>query len=935
MAQRIGRGRRRLVAVLVVAVVLVLLVLGFLSSFYVNILWFREVHYSNVFWTVFWAKVLLGAGAGVVFFGLLYANLLIVRRMTPRFRAFSPEQEVLERYRTALEPYLHLLVPAFAAVVAVFVGIGASSRWQTFLLWRSANATTAFGFLDPVFHRDPSFYVFILPFQQFVQGWLFSALVGVTVIAAVAHYLTGGIRSQGEERVTPQVKAHLSVLLGLIVLVKAWGYDLGKYTLLTSSRGVVTGASYTDIHAQLPALRLLVFIAIACAILFLVNIRFRGWALPILGVGLLGVASIVVGGLVPAAVEKFSVLPQQQQREAPYIARNITATRFAYGLSKIQTQVDVPNSQVSATEAAANAPTISNIRLWSPSVLQSDYNQVQRFQPYYLFKDVNVDRYAIGGTERMVMIAAREIDQGGLGSQATWQNVHLTYTHGYGAVASLVNGTTASGGPNFILQNIPLQRGSPIALGPKGQQIYFGEVSGAPYVVVDTRQQELNYPNPSGAGFSPSTYQGSGGIPIGSFFRRMVFAYRFHDINLLISNLIDGRSRILINRDLAARVQTIAPFLQYDGDPYAAVVGGRLDFIWDAYTTTDLFPYSERVDLGTATNGAMSGQVNYIRNSVKVVVDAYDGTVKFYVVDQSDPLIRVWERAFPGMFTPASQAPAALRAHFRYPENLLQVQAYQYGRYHVTNVAAFYNNSRRWAVPTALPSGPEQQASGLLRPYYVLVRLPGSDAVHFVLFEPMTPYQRQNMVAYLAAGSDPGTGPGTYGTLTAVQFPGGENVTGPSQAYSFINQDPKASQQISLLSQRGSRIQYGDLTVVPVGSSFLYVDPIFLVASGGNGIPELKLVAVANGTTIGLGSDLQAALADAVGQPPPSGGGGTQPPPSGTTVQSLLAQALAHFQQAQADLKAGDLAGYATEIQAAQKLVQQASKLASGTAARG
>jgi uncharacterized membrane protein (UPF0182 family) len=411
VAQAVKRGRRRWVLLGVGILVVLLVILAGLSGFYVNILWFREVHQSGVFWTTFWSKVLLGFVFGAIFFVLLLANLLIVRRLAPRFRVFSPEQEVIERYRAAFEPYARYLVPAFAALIAIFVGVAASGQWRTFLLWRSSGGI-AFGtaHADPLFHRDPSYYIFVLPFQQFIQGWFFSALVGITVITAVAHYLTGGIRTQTSgERVTPQVKAHLSVLLGLIILVKAYGYYLGKFSLLVSPRGVVTGASYTDIHAEKPALLLLMFIAIACAILFLVNIRFRGWALPVIGIALLGVTSIAVGGLYPAAVQKFSVGPQEFQKEEPYIADNISATRYAFGLDKIKLTSGTPALSVTAQEESLNSPTVQNIRLWNPAILKQNYEALQRLQPYYDFWDVDTDRYPIAADERQIMLSAREI----------------------------------------------------------------------------------------------------------------------------------------------------------------------------------------------------------------------------------------------------------------------------------------------------------------------------------------------------------------------------------------------------------------------------------------------------------------------------------------------------------------------------------------------
>jgi uncharacterized protein len=926
VAQAMSGVRRRWAIIVAGAVILVAIILSGLSGFYVDILWFREVHFSGVFWTVFWSKLLLGLVFGSIFFVLLLVNLIIARRITPRFRFPSPEQEVIERYRQAIEPYSRLIIPGFALFISLFVGIAAAARWQTFLLWRSVGSTS-FGQLDPVFHRDPSFYIFVLPFQKYLQGWLFSSLVGILVIVGVAHYLSGNIRTQGVgERVTPAVRAHVSVLLGLIVLAKAWGYYLGRFDLLVSPRGIVTGASYTDIHVQKPALTLLVYIAIVCALLFIVNVRFRIWALPAIGLILLAVTSTVAGAIVPAAVQRFSVKPQELQRESPFIKLNIEATRFAYDLADVAQNSATPATDLTADQITSNETTVKNIRLWNPDILRSTYDAVQRIQPYYEFADVDVDRYPIEGETRLVMLSAREMSQNGIPGNPGWQQIHLVFTHGYGAVASRVNTATVSGAPDFLLKDIPTQ-GSAIPLDPdKGSQVYFGERQDVAYVAVDTKQAELNYPSPAGGGNVSTAYRGRGGIPIGSFFRKLVFAYRYRDFNLLISNLIDSNSRILINRDIRTRIQKAAPFLKYDTDPYVAIVNGRINYIWDAYTTTDLYPYSQRVSLSTVTNPDMTGQVNYMRNSVKAVVDAYEGTVRFYVVDDTDPLIKVWQTAFPHLFTPFSAVPEELKAHFRYPEALLQVQSAQFGRYHVTDPNVFFTNEERWQVPTELPRqvNPTVQPTEPFRPYYVLTALPGDTTERFVLFQPFSVYNRPNqMVGYVAAISDPDQ----YGTLKAFEFPPGLNVDAPSQVRSLIKQDPVVSPQITLLDQRGSNVQFGDLLVVPIDNGFLYVQPIFVVSSA-NPIPQLKRVVVVHGENATIGNNLADALAASFGQPvtPPEGG----PPPTTGTVAELLAQAKTHFDAAEAALKAGDLATYQREIEAGIALVNQAAQVSGG-----
>ena len=929
-------GRRRLIIIVVVVLAALLLAFTALSGFFVDILWFREVRLSDVFWTVLRTKVFLGLALGLTFFVLLYSNLWIVRRITPRYPALTPDQEILERYRMQFEPYVRWLLPLLALVIAFLVGVGATTHWQTYLLWRN-GADLTFGNPEPLFDRDPAFYVFSLPWLQYMQGWLFSSLVWVTLLTAGAHYVWGGIRPQAQgfgEKVSPQVKAHLSVLLGLIMLTKAWGYYLGQFDLLTSTRGVVVGASYTDVNAQLPALRILVVIAIACAILFLVNIRLRGWALPVIAVGLLALVSIIAGAAYPAFVQRFRVAPQEFQREQPFIEDNIEATRRAFELDGITSTSRPVGDAVTSEDAQANDATISNIRLWRPDVLRDNYISLQRFRSYYEFNDVDVDRYLIDGQRRVLMISTREVSQAGIpeGGQ-TWQNVHLQYTHGFGAVASQVNAATTEGQPVFTLRDIP-PIGDP-ALEGNGQRVYYGE--GAPgdaaFVVVDTGTDELDYQGTATDDQAQATfsYDGDGGIPVGGLLQRALFAWRFRDVNLLISDLIQGDSRIMIYRDITARVPKAAPFLRFDADPYSAVVEGRLVWIWDAYTTTDQYPYSDFVDLSEVASPsaqeqapALGGDVNYLRNSVKVVVDAYNGSLRYYVADPEDPIIQAWSLAFPTMFTSMDEASPDLLAHFRYPENLFQIQAFEYTNYHVTDPNVFYGKQDFWALPIDPTIAGSDQAR--MRPYYVLMRLPGEAEETFVLILPFTPLDRQNMVAWLAAKSDPGP---EYGDIVSFEFPSGVNVDGPTQVFSRINQDARFSAERTLLGQGGSSIVFGDFLVIPLQDSLLYVQPVYVESNQPNAIPELKRVVVANGTQIGIGSTLRAALTDSLGEVVPPDGG-EQPPPQGTEeqqIQALLDQAAQHFVAADAALRAGDLATYQSEIEAAQDATTQAQEL--------
>ncbi len=948
VARTMARPRRRWPIVVVVILALAFLTLSLLSVFYIDLLWFQELGFTSVFWTTLWAQVALGAVLGLFFFVVVYANLLIVRRLAPKYRVLTPQQEIVERYRRAFEPYLTWLIPAACAVVGVVVGVGAARNWSTFLAWRNSSGV-AFGAQDPLFHLDSAFYVFRLPFLEFLQGWLFSALLAITVIVAAAHYLFGGIRPQSPvEKVTPQVKAHLSVLLGLIVLVQAWGFFLDRYELLTSERGVVTGASYTDVKAQLPALNILAVVAVLCAILFLVNIRFRGWALPVIGVGLLVLVSVVVGVLIPAFVQKFSVEPQELQREQPYIEDNIRFTREAFGLDEVDQVSTEVADDLPPDAAGANVDTIANIRLWDPFLLKQDYEQLQRIKPYYEFGDtaagysgVAVDRYELDGQKRVVMLSPREVSQDGIPTAgATWQNKHLVYTHGYGAAASLVNGAGEQGGPLFILRNIP-PAGDPPELADElnaGEpRVYFGVRDDVAYVVAKTAAGELDYQGTPTNDQEQVTshYEGSGGIPVGGSFRKLLFSMRFQDVNLMISDLIEPDSRVMIYRSIQDRVRKAAPFLRYDGDPYAAVVDGRIVWIWDAYTSTDLYPYSQRLDLAEATGGQLDGTVNYIRNSVKAVVDAYDGTVTLYVADPDDPLIQVWSRTYPDLFTPFGEASAELRAHFRYPENLFQVQATQYANYHVTDPAVFYQKQNFWAIPTdpaeQANTGQSTQANEdatPLRPYYVLTKLPGEDDEEFSLILPFVPQGRQNMVAWIAARSDPEH----YGEVVSFEFPSGRNVEGPVQVFNLINTFPRFSSERTLLGQQGSEVLFGNLLVIPIEDSFLYVQPVFVQSRQTDSFPELKRVIVVHGTSVGIGNTLAEALADSglgteeVVEP------GEEVPGDGATsdTKALLERALQHFEKADEALTQGDLATYQAEIEKAKQLVRQAGAASVG-----
>jgi uncharacterized protein len=926
---RISARPRRWPVVAIAAVILFVILFTVLSGFVIDLLWFREVGQSDVFWITLRTKILLGALFGVAFFVLLYVNLVIARALRPTTRALTPDQEVIERIRDLSEPYLRWLIPAGAAVLALLVGIGVSHQWQTYLLWRNSSGIT-FGNPEPLFNRDPAFYVFSLPWLRFVQGWLFSSLAGVAILTTIAHVLWGGIRPQAPafaDKVTPAVRAHLSVLLGLIMLVKAWGYWLGRFDLLTSLRGVVEGASYTDVKAQLPALNFLAIVAVICAVLFFLNIRVKLWSLPVIAVGLLAVVSVLLGTAYPAFVQQFRVKPNEQQYETPYIERNIASTTQAFKLSSVESSQRDVSGPLNAKQIQANAGTVSNIRVWRPPILAENLQSVQRFKQYYDFNDVDVDRYVVSNDERVLMVSAREIHQAGLDPAAqTWQNEHLAYTHGYGAVAAQVNTATLEGQPDLILEDLPPTTSDP-SLVMTQPRIYFGETSDVPFVVANTNVDELDFQEEATAG---TEYQGTGGIALSDVLRRALFAWKFRDYNLLVSGSINANSRIMIYRDIETRVPKAVPFLKFDNDPYMAIVDGRLKWIWDAYTNTNEYPYSQQVDLASSapsqdpSRAVLNGTVNYLRNSVKAVVDAYDGSITYYA-DMSEPIIQAWARAFPDLFTNIESAPSSLWDHFRYPEGLLQVQAFQYANYHVTDPTLFYQKRDFWAIPNdPTVSTNIGQSPLLLRPYYQLIRLPGGTTEEFELVLPFVPADRQNMVGWMAASSDQPD----YGDLTVFRFPEGRTVEGPTQVFARINQNARFSSERTLLSQAGSNVLFGDFLVIPIENSFLYVQPVYVQAAQ-TPIPQLHEVLIVNGSggAVTIADSLQDALRAAVSGQAPSGNGNGGTGSVTQRITNLLGQAQQHFEAAQAALVRGDLGAYQSEIKQAQDAVDQAVKL--------
>jgi uncharacterized membrane protein (UPF0182 family) len=912
-----------------------IVLIGFISissivRFYTDLLWFHELHFAAVFWKIVWTRVGIGVAGGVLAGIVLFANLEVARRTAPRHRFVTAGSDLTEQYRSAFRPYARLANLVVAAVVAFFTGLSTSATWQRYLLWKNA---VPFGRQAPKpFGRDIAFYVFSIPFQRAILSWLFGILVVSVLLSGVAHLFNGSIQPETNRvRVATVVKAHLSVLFGLIALVKAWAYRLDVYDLVFSPRGVVTGASYTDVHVQRKALQLLIVIAVVAAIIFFVNVfRFQGWILPGAAIGLWLFVSVLLGGIVPAAVQRFEVKPNESQKERPYIARNITATRDAFDLNKINAQTFNPQNTLSASIVAQNEATIRNVRVWDPAVLLPTYQRLQAIRSYYTFNDVDVDRYEIDGRQTQVMLSGRELDASKLSpGSRNWVNTRLTYTHGYGFVANPANAQTAEGLPDFDVQDLPPS--APPALSVKQPGLYYGEeLAPGSYSVVKTKQPEIDYPKGEQQVIT-TNYNGDGGIALSNELRRLAFAFRFGDTDLLVSNFITPRSRLIMRRNIVERVQAAAPFLQYDSDPYLVAAQGKLYWIIDGYTDTDRYPYSQRIDLGAQGIGHLSGVANYMRNSVKVVIDAYNGTTRFYVIDPSDPLIETYQKTFPQLFTPMSKMPKDLVAHLRYPEDLFTVQALQYRAYHILDPQRLYSREDIWDIAND-PVKSTNSTNVRMAAYYVIMKLPGESHEEFVLMLPFTPTGKPNLNGWLAARMDPGH----YGQMVAFSFPRGAQIEGPENIFARINQNDKISAQFTLWNQAGSTVEKGNIYVLPIGQTLLYVEPIYLAAEQeSQTLPELRrVITVVGNGSIGFEPTFNASLADVVnGQLPQT----TAPPaapsqPATTTpsnVATLLTQAEQHFNNADAALRNGDLATYQKEEQAGRADVQQAAQATS------
>ena len=911
-------------ALTAIALVILGSILVGMSGFYADLLWFRSVDFFSVWSTVLGTKITLFVVFGLITSLFITANVYLAYKNRPIYVPVSIEADNLERYRGQLEPIRRWVLIAIAVGFFYFAGTSGMGLWESWLQFK--NATT-FGVKDSQFGLDVSFFVFKLPFYQALIAWAISTLLLTIIAAAAVHYLYSGIRLQAaEDKTAVAARVQLSVLLGILVLIKAVAYWFDRYALALKEGRLITGLSYTDVNALLPAKAILAGIALICSLLFFANIIRRSWVLPAAGVSLLVISSLLIAGVYPAAIQQFQVKPSESSKEAPFIQRNIEATRAAYGLSDVKVQDYQATIETSAGQLKNDETTISNIRLLDPNVVPSTFRQLQQIKPYYNFPDsLDVDRYTINGVKRDSVVAVRELNIEGNPAR-NWINDHLVYTHGFGFVSALGNTIDTDGKPTFSVGDIPPTSG----LGEFQPRIYFGE-NVPDYSIIGgaktSKPTELDYPDDKSAnGQKNYTYTGKGGVPMGSLFTRLLFAIKYQEQRILLSNLINSDSKILFNRNPSERVAKVAPWLKLDGNIYPAVVDGKILWIIDGYTTSNGYPYSKKTNLANATTNSVTTSstsvaslanedVSYIRNSVKATVDAYDGTVKLYQWDTKDPVLATWSKSFPGTVTPKSAMSKSLLEHIRYPEDLFGVQRDVLSTYHVKTADAFYGGQDFWRVPTD-PSSLGANA-GIQPPYYMTLKVPGQDKAAFSITSSFVPRgNRQNLTAFAVVNSDYGP---DYGKISVLQLPRSTNISGPSQVASNFEAKPEVAQALSLLRQGGSDVVLANLLTLPVGGGLLYVQPVYVRATANNSAyPLLQKVLVSFGDVIGFDDSLKGALDQVFGgnsgtvlnNTSQSNSNGSTTPSANSSLKSALASAKAALADSQAALKKGDFTAY-------------------------
>ncbi|WP_089098878.1 UPF0182 family membrane protein [Streptomyces hyaluromycini] len=938
-----GRPSRRVRTLLLTLGVLAVLGMAFtmFAGFWTDWLWYRSVHYSSVFTTTLWTKIGLFSVFGLLMAAAVGFNIWLAHRLRPPLSAMSMEQQSLDRYRMGIAPYKKWLLLAVTALVGLIAGASAAGQWRTWLMWVNG---VPFHQKDPQFHLDVSFYAFDLPWYRFLLGFGFATAILSLIAAALTHYLYGGLRvTSPGARATGAATGHLSVLLGIFVALKAVAYWLDRYGLAVKSSDFKatdnwTGLRYVDANAYLPAKTILFCIAVICALLFFATLWRRTWQLPVIGFGLMVLSAILIGGLYPAIVQKFQVQPNEQAKEAPYVQKNLKATREAYGID--DTQVTEYTGKSSTTDKArlrGDVDTTASIRIMDPNIVSPTFQQLQQMRNYYAFPtNLDVDRYTKDGKVQDTVIGLRELNLAGI-PKNNWINDHFRYTHGYGVVAAKGTEADDQGQPVFTESDLP----STGSLGTYQQRVYYGEKT-TTYSIVGGPQKEIDYSDDNGE--KTTSYAGKSGVSLSSPINRAAYAVAFNEPQILYSGAIGKGSRILYNRTPKERVEAVAPWLTIDGDAYPAVVKGRIQWIVDAYTTSNGYPYASRTTLGdttadslTATNNsravvAQQNQVNYIRNSVKATVDAYTGEVKLYQWDTEDPVLKTWMKAFPGTVQPKSAISQDLMDHLRYPQDLFKVQRELLTRYHVTDAQTFLTGSEVWQVP----DDPTNNSGDAVPPYYLSMKMPDQSAQAFSLSTTFTPNGRDNLSAFMSVDSEAGSK--DYGKIRILKLPTSTTVDGPKQVQSKFNSEQDIAAAIKLLKGGDSEVEYGNLLTVPLDDGLLYAEPVY-VRGAGVKYPLLRKVLVTYEGRTAFENTLDEALNKVFGTNSSDTGssdtGTTTPPTSGNpTVQEALNDAQKAFEAGQEALKKGDWTAYGKaqdELQDALKRAEEAQSKAGKT----
>lgn len=899
-------------------VVLAFVVLTFIAGYWADWQWFSAVNHIDVYRKQLILKVLLFVLVSAISAAALWVSAQVAYRSRPLGNWASIDSAALHQFQDGIESARKVVFTVGPIIIGTLIGLSASSQWRVYLLWKNA---TAFGSTDAQFGKDISFFTFTLPFYQMLIGFAFSIAITSLLANVAVHFIFGGLQQGGIRKASAAARKHLMFFGGVITLLKAAAYSLDKFVLATKSDSLITGLKYTDVHALVPAKTLLTYIAIATALLFFISMFRPGWSLPFIAFGVMLGASFLLGGAYPTFVQQLQVKPSELQREQPYIQRNIDATRTAYGLANVQIDDYQAVEDASGATIAADKGTLQNIRLLDPSLVSPTYRNLQQIRGFYAFNDsLDIDRYLINEVKRGTVLAVREVSLAGVpDSQRNWFNDHMVFTHGYGVVAAYENTLNADGAPNFYESNVPPSG----ALNIQQPRVYFGEQSPS-YSIVGVPSgasaRELDYPDDKSAnGQTNNTYDGKGGVAIGNIFRRLMFAIHYQEPNILLSNQLNANSKILYERDPETRIKNVAPWLTLDSDPYPVVVDGRITWVLDGYTTSNAYPYAKRLSLSDVTADSVNtqnassplsrGEITYMRNAVKATVDAYDGTIHIYAWDDSDPVLKTWAKAFPGVVKPKSAIPGGILDHVRYPEDFFKVQRNVLAQYHVTDASSFYSGQDFWVIPDDPTKPALKQAQP---PYYLTLKMPDQEKEAFQLTSAFAPSKRQTLAAFMAVNSDHGE---DYGKIRVLQLPRNTTIPGPTQVQNNFESDPVVSTQLSLLRSGGSDVELGNLLSLPVGGGLLYFEPVYVRASTGDGYPLLRKVLVSFGSKVAFKDDLPSALAEVFsGQSVSPTTPGTPSTPSTGSTTGDLAKALSDANKAYEDGKAaltkGDFAAY-------------------------